>query len=239
MSNRMKGAITQISGFLAWLVACSSLSWSGELPAEAFSHLRSEEFKKRESAQAELLAWARERPEPAIEELYRQSRSADDPEVRERCLGILRDLVNDEYLKEGEGFLGIQMQQPNDIVNVPGDPKPRMAVRVTLVMPDSAAEAAGLHVNDLIAGLGDHVWHEGLAYELFREEIRQMKPNTKVTLKVLRDGKLLDIDVKLGRRPPYADTMFMDLRQVDPQALERAAKDAYFRRWLDRRKSRE
>ena len=45
----------------------SSLSWSLDLPAEAFSNLKSEEFKKRERAQAELLAWARERPELAIE----------------------------------------------------------------------------------------------------------------------------------------------------------------------------
>ena len=49
---------------------------------------------------------------------------ADDPEVRERCLAILRDLVNDEYLKDGEGYIGIRMQDEMATA-VPGDVKPR------------------------------------------------------------------------------------------------------------------
>ena len=221
---------------MTWVLATAVHSWSIELPAQPFFNLGSEEFRKRESAQAELLAWSREHPEEAKDELFRQSRVADDPEVRERCLGVLRELVNDEYLREGEGYLGIQMQQANEIVNIPGEPKPRMAIRVIQVMPESAAELAGLQVNDLIAGLGDDKWHEGPAYDLLRERIRQFKPDTRVTLKVLRNGGMMEIEVKLGRRPLQADMMFFDPRQVDPEAAERAAKDAYFRRWLERRK---
>ena len=89
---------------MAWILASASVSWSLELPAEPFSNLGSEEFRKRESAQAELLAWARERPEVAMDELFRQSRVADNPEVRERCLAVLRELVNDEY---SEGWRGL------------------------------------------------------------------------------------------------------------------------------------
>ena len=229
-----------LRSFIAlWLVGGFLLpcSWSVELPAEPFANLRSEEFRKRESAQAELLAWAREQREPAIDELFRQSRVADDPEVRERCVGILRELVNDEYLKDGEGYLGVLMQQVNEVVNFPGDPKPRMAVRVLQVMPDSAAHQAGLQFNDLIAGLGDEAWYEGIVNELVRERIRQMKPDTKVVLKVLRNGNVMDVEVKLGRRPLIADIPFMGGNKEDLDAAERAAKDAYFRRWLELRKS--
>jgi hypothetical protein len=221
-----------LAGLLG-ILACGP-SWGLELPPELFSKLKSEEFKTRESAQAELLAWARERTQPAIEELLKQSGVADDPEVRARCLGVLQDLVNDEYLTEGEGYIGIRML--DEFAVVPGDPKPRCVIRLIQVVPDSAGAEAGLLLNDLIAGLGDQSWHEGPASLAFGEQIRQLKPNTKVNLKVLRDGKLIDVEVKLGRRPLYADHLFFDPR-MDPEVAERGAKDAYFRRWLERRKS--
>ena len=216
------------------LLACLG-GWALELPAGPLVNLNSEEFRKRESAQAELLDWARAQREPAMDALLRHSRLAADPEVRERCLAVLRELVNDEYLTDGEGYLGIRMQ--DEIANLAGDPKPRSVIRVIQVIPESAAQLAGLQPNDLIAGLADQVWHEGAVSRLFSEKIRQLKPKTKVTLHVSRDGKLLEIQVTLGRRPFIADPMLPDGRAVDPEAAERAAKDAYFRRWLERKKS--
>lgn len=235
MVERMKRGLCAISMVVGWLLACPGVAWSLELPAGPLANLKSEAFRQREDAQAELLAWARRQADGVTDELLRQSRVADDPEVRERCLDVLRELVNDEYLKDGEGFIGIQML--DELANVPGDPKPRGVIRVILVVADSAAQQAGLQVNDLIAGMGDLVWHEGGASLNFREKIRQLKPNTKITLKVLRNGNLMDLEVKLGRRPLRADTLFFDERQIDLEAAERAAKEAYFRRWLERRKS--
>ena len=207
-----------------------------ELPTEYLSQLRSEEFKVREKAQTDLLAWARSQGLAATDELYRLSRESDDPEVRDRCLGVLRKLVNDEYLRDGEGYIGIQMQE--ELANVPGDPKPRGVIRVMMIMPDSPGHRAGLQFNDLIAGVGDEVWREESVLLLFREKIKQFKPETKILLKVLRNGNLMDLEVKLGRRPPLADNPFFGGNQQDLDAAEAAAKDAYFRRWLDRRKAR-
>ncbi len=215
-------------------------SWAIEIPPAIFADLKSEDFHKREAAQSELVKWARGQADPAVDELLRLSKEADDPEVRERCTGVLRDLVNDEYLKDGEGYIGIRMQ--DELANVPGDPKPRCVIRVIQVVPDSAAQQAGLQLNDLIAGLGDQAWHDGAASLSFGEKIRQLKPSSKVTLKVMRNGGLMDVEVKLGRRPPILDQPFldpfMDPSNVDLDAAERAAKDAYFRKWLERRKSR-
>jgi len=211
--------------------------WALELPPEPFAGLKSEEFSKREHAQAELVAWARQQPEAAMDELFRQSQVADDPEVRARCLAVLHDLVNDVYQKEGEGYIGVQMR--DELADVPNDPKPRRVIRVVQVMPDSAAQRAGLQLNDLIVGLEDLVWHEGSASLPFSEKIRQLKPDAKVELKVLRNGKLMDIEVTLGRRPLLADNPFLQQRMADLEAAERAAKEAYFRRWLERRKARE
>ncbi len=220
----------------AWLMSlCAEFCFAIELPGGPLADLKSEEFRKREAAQEELIAWARLEPEPAMDLLFQQSRVADDPEVRERCLAILRELVNDEYAKDGEGFIGIAMMD-EELVQ-PENAKPRGVIRVTSVIRDSAAAKAGLKFNDLILGFDDHVWNEKLISLPFREKIRELKPNSKITLNILRDGKPMNLLVILGRRPLTADNLRFGERVEDPAAAERAAKDHYFRRWLERRKA--
>lgn len=199
-----------------------------ELPPKVLSSLASRQFREREVAQVELLDWARAQPGPVMDDLLKQSRVADDPEVRERCLGVLRALVTDEYLNEGEGYIGIGLQ--DEIADVPGEPKPRGVIRVLQVQAGTPAERAGIRQNDLIVGINGEVWQE----VLFRENVRMMKPNAKVDLKILRNGGLVDLKVTLGRRPP--DPQFFNGQIFDPEAMERAAKEAYFRRWLSQRK---
>ena len=201
-----------------------------ELPLKAISGLGSQQFREREVAQVELLAWARAQPAPAMDELLRQSRIADDPEVRERCLSVLRTLVTDEYLKDGEGYLGIMLK--DEISDIPGEPKPREVIRVLMVKADSPADHGGIRQNDMIVGVNGEIWQE----VIFRANIRKMNPNLKVDLKILRDGVWVDLKVPLGRRPANADGWIFPGQTYDPEAAERAAKEAYFRRWLSLRK---
>jgi hypothetical protein len=211
--------------------------WCLDLPAGPLSNLQSDEFRIREAAQAELLAWARKRPDSAMDVLFRISRTHGDPEVRERCLAVLRELVNDEYLKEGEGFLGVRMQDEKALV--PGDQKLRSVIRVIQVVPDSAAQRAGVKFNDLIAGLDEKAWHDEAALVPFMNHIRQIKPGHRVTLRILRNGGMIDLPVKLGRRPLFSENPFFGQRQADIEAAERTARDAYFHRWLELRKARD
>jgi hypothetical protein len=220
------------------LTACWGMAFAGqdaEIPAKPLGELESEDFKTRENAQAAILAWARQNPQQAMDLLYEHSLHADEPEVRERCLDVLRALVNDEYLREGEGYLGIRMLDESTVV--PGDPKPRSVIRVLQVVPDSAAAKAGLRVNDLIAGIEDQTWQGTPAMRPFSEAVRQYKPGTRLTLKVVREGALIDLPVVLGRRPLFADNPFLDQRQLDLEAAEKAASEAYFRRWMELRKA--
>jgi len=234
MKIKVPGRVT--SGWVGiTLLGVSHAAWAMALPTEPLLRLTSEEFHNRERGQADLLAWAREHREPAMDALFRHSREAADPEVRERCLAVLRELVNDAYLKEGEGYLGIRMQ--DEIANLPGDTKPRAVIRVIQVVADTAAQNAGIQPNDLIAGLGGLDWPERGASQLFMGKIRQLKPNSKVTLQVSRNGKRLDIQVTLGRRPFIADPLLFDERPVDLEAAERAAKETYFRHWLEHKMS--
>ncbi len=203
---------------------------AAELPPTVIAGLGSQQFREREIAQVKLLDWARAQPGPAMDELLRQSRMAGDPEVRERCLSVLRSLVTDEYLKEGEGYIGIALK--DEMSDVPGEPKPRGVIHVLMVQPESPAEHAGIRQNDLIVGTNGEIWQE----ILFRANVRTMKPNMKVDLKILRDGGLIDLKVTVGRRPLSADISFFPGQTFDPEATERAAKEAYFRRWLSQRK---
>lgn len=211
---------------------------AAEFPTATLENFKSEDFRTRETAQANLLEWSRKNPGIATDRLFVLSQTADDPEVGERCLAVLRELIGDEYLKEGEGYIGIRMQ--DEISNtIPGDPKPRSVIRILQVVADSPAHQAGLKLNDLIAGLEDRVWRDGAASISFMQTVREFKPATRITLRVVRDNKLLDVPVKLARRPLFADNPFLDESQLDLQTAEKAAKEAYFRRWMDARKVRD
>jgi len=205
-----------------------------ELPAPLVQGLGSQEFRERQQAESEMLDWARQRPEAAMVELLRQSRVADDPEVRSRCLSVLRDLVMDEYLNDGAGYLGITMQ--NEVAKIPGQAKPFSVIRVTQVVFESAAQKADLRLNDVIVSLEGEFWPEGLATTPFAEVIRLKKPKSKVTLEVLRDDQLIELEVILGKRPPSLNQLLFNGERVDAEAAERADKEAYFRLWLSQRK---
>ena len=216
--------------FTFLLVILPDLVGAVELPVRPLSNLGSRQFHEREVAQSELLQWARTHPESTTGEFLRQSREADDPEVRLRCHQILRVLVMDEY--EGEGYMGIGLQ--DEISTVPGELKPRGLIRVTMVQEGTPAERAGIRNGDLIAGVDGNLWPE----ELFRQKILMMRPNTKINLRIVRGGELVTLQLKLGRRPLSVGNGFFNGPNVDPEAAERAAKEAYFRRWLDQRKLR-
>ena len=150
-------------------------------------------------------------------------------------MDVLRDLVMDEYGSEGKGYIGISMKDM--VANLPGEPNPRNVILVTNVLPKTPADHAGIRVNDLIVGLNGKSWGENDTFRQFQEKIQALKPNTKVELKILREGDLVDMRFKLGKLPEFGDARFFNGRNFDPVAAERAAKEAYFRRWLSERKS--
>jgi hypothetical protein len=230
----LTGNMRAMASLAPWICAACI---AAEIPPGPLADLESEDFRTREQAQAKILEWGRSEPAEAKELLYDKSIHAAEPEVRERCLAVLRELVGDEYSKEGEGFIGVRMQEETAII--PGDPERRGVIRVTFVMPKSPAEAAGLQINDLIAGIENKVWHEMPVLIPFSDEVRKFKPGSTVKLSVMRDNKLLEIPVTLTRRPLIADNPFLQDQGVDIETAEAAAREAYFKRWLERRKIRE
>ncbi|MCB1131025.1 MAG: PDZ domain-containing protein [Verrucomicrobiae bacterium] len=211
--------------------ACLAL----ELPPEILAGLASDRFRDRESSEAELLAWARQRPDKSASSLLEAVQENPEPEVRERCLAVLKELVDDEYLRDGRGYIGILMR--NEAMLVPGDERLRRVIRIIQVVQDSAAEKAGLRVGDVIAGTSDMKWYDGEASEQFGKAIQAMKPRTKVELKLLRDNKPMDVVVVLGRRPPEADAAFMNGNPNAAMEAAERAREAFFEEWLKRHKA--
>lgn len=207
------------------------------LPDEIFGRLKSEDFKIREGAHAQMLQWAKLNPAIAADELYRQSQIATDPEQRTRCLSILRNLILDEFDQQGQGFVGIQMQDTIAKITEEGKPLTMRAVRITHILPGMAAEAAGLKANDTIIGLNGKKWTSELVSDAFMDSIKKLKPGTKVKLQILRMNTIHEVEVTLCRRPQTEMDPRFELNLERFEAQKQAEKEAYFQGWLEQRKA--
>lgn len=212
-----------------------SAAFADKVPADVLNQLRSEQFSEREKAQKDLFDWVLKSGDKGVQALISFHTESDDPEVRSRCMEVLRQIALDEFASNGEGYIGINMQDV--FVTVPGDPVQRAGIGVVQVVDDSAASAAGLLAGDVIVGIGDEVWREIPIKDKFGKQIRNLKPKSKVSLKVLRRDKLLEIEVILRRRPPIpVNPLLWDEPQANLEALSKAEQDAFFRNWLRARK---
>lgn len=224
--------IMSVSRFipLAFLVA---VLHGGEAPpAKLIEGLASEEFALRETAQAELQVWAMESPKTSASELLKLSQSTDDPEIRKRAEAVLKVLAEADYLSDGQGYIGILMQE--EILEGGAEGEPPMGIRVLDVMPGTPAEKADLRAGDIITALDGKGWKGIGAVTEFGETVAAKKPLVEVKLTIRRGGaEPLDINVKLGKRP------IPDLRAAggDLQKLEERAKERHFKQWLLERRA--
>lgn len=215
-------------GLVLLFVALPKLHGEQVILSSLLQDLASEEFVKRETAQANLLAWALENPKPAIRKLLSVSRDDDDPEVRKRALGVLKALADTDYLSEGQGYLGILMQE--EPLEAAQDGKVRFGIRILQVMKGSPADLAELKIGDLIVSLDGKAWEQMGAVTAFSESIAAKKPLVKVVLMVRKaQAEPVAITIQLGKRPTPDLRVGGDLGQLEEQAKER-----HFKEWLQK-----
>lgn len=102
------------------------------------------------------------------------------------------------------GFLGVDIQDLTIALAKAFGMKDAKGVLIPAVHKDSPAEKAGMKANDIIVEL------EGKAVESARElqsKIAIIKPETRVKLVVMRDGKRKTLTVKLAKRPPMSEIL--------------------------------
>lgn len=88
------------------------------------------------------------------------------------------------------GYLGVMMEQAEG------------GVKIKEVMPNTAAAKAGLKVDDLITAVDNMPI---LDLDTMMETLAKKKPADKVVVKIVRDGKPMELTAELGRRPPNAN----------------------------------
>ena len=212
------------------------------LPEGLIGRLADDSFRVREAAEKELVEWAMRDPDAAIEPLYEMAMGHEEPEVRARALSALKAPLATRYLQQGRGYVGITMNQ------IPGElPGGGTGVVITQVVEESPAAGAGLQAGDIVTAINGTGWEGGDAVEAFRTRIQGMKPGTRVTLGILREGKNLDIRLELGRLPPGAELPGFGLfgrfggmpmmEELDFKAMEEAGKEEHFRQWLRERRA--
>ena len=207
------------------VAALVGFSFAAEVPRRFIEGLAAEKFASREESQALFLAWALEQKVAPARKIYLLSEKHDDPEVRKRCLEVLRGLSERDYLTEGSGFLGITMNEVQ--MKLGDDPKGVVLVFITMVLPKSPAEKAGLKEGDGIVSLDGKAFQMNTAVEDFSSRIREKKPTEIVKLKVMRAAGCVDeVKVTLGRHPaPGQSAGGLDLEKADERARQQFFED--------------
>jgi serine protease Do len=103
-----------------------------------------------------------------------------------------------KYGKVTRGYVGLSGQDLTEDMATLSGVKGTKGVIVAGVEKGSPADRAGLTTDDVIVALNGKKLD---SYDAFRNEIAVLKPGTKVTLQVLREGKTRDVEVTLGERP--------------------------------------
>jgi S1-C subfamily serine protease len=96
------------------------------------------------------------------------------------------------------GWLGVQIQNLNsDLAKKLNAPSEDGAL-IARVIEKSPAEKAGLKKDDIITDFNGHSIYE---VDDLMEAVRRTKPETKVSLAILRDGQKKSVPVTLGKEP--------------------------------------
>lgn len=204
-----------------------------EIPGDLRGRLASDAFEEREEAQAELLRRLRPSGNESALSLLQYLPREKDPEVRSRCLAVLRDLVGEQYLQEdgAKGYLGVQMAEPG--VELPEHEGPgRFGVIVTAVWKDTPAGRAGLQAGDIIVAINGVTWHAENASAGLQNLVASFKPGTEVVVRVLRGGDALEFTAVLARRSPTHDERRPPQGELDHEKIEREDREQFFQRWL-------
>ena len=160
------------------------------------SRLGSDIFNERQDATERLV----ELGSRAYEVLAQEYRASDDYEVRLRIRDIVTRCFFHENLFARSGFLGVGLEVYSRAIDQ-RVPEGHGGVAITRVVPDTAADRAGLEMGDLIVGIDGQPLGPDLDREGFSRLIREAGPGTVMCLSIYRDQRLRPRDVTLGVRP--------------------------------------
>lgn len=114
--------------------------------------------------------------------------------------------IYEQLVSEGEvtrGFLGVGYEQLTpELAKAFELAEDVTGVVITEIVADSAAEKAGLKHNDIIVEFNGKPVDSAAG---FRNNVAMLKPGTEVNIAVIRDGKRIELEITLGKRPSGAE----------------------------------
>lgn len=217
-----------------------------EVPAGLIEQLGADQFDLRKGAYAELKKWSKEHIEIAPELLHKAWQASNQPEAKSRCYELMKESAVSRKFGRGKGFVGIMMDAmiiggralPNqgDVVPNANPNALQRGIRIAQVLPKTPAQKAGLKAGDVIMGIDKLDFNELPeknqrfdARSVFQDYVKSKQPDDVITLHLLRDGKKIDQEVTLMKRPASADASLFG-REED---MERREADLYFEQWLE------
>lgn len=104
----------------------------------------------------------------------------------------------------------------------------RDTVHIMYVEPNGPSDKAGLHIGDRILGVNDSsLTTPGITSSQIKDQIKG-RPGSTAKLKILRDGKTLNIDVARGSIPvPSVDAAYMINERVGYIKLNKFTQNSY------------
>ncbi len=125
---------------------------------------------------------------------------------------IMDQLIDRGYVSRG--YIGVGIQDITPDLAIAFDLDEPSGVLVTRVMPDSPGDKAGLLSGDIILSLdGEHL---ATGSDL-RNRVAEKQPGSKISLRIIRDGKEKDIDVTLTELPG-TEKIAEEIEETLPQA---------------------
>ncbi len=137
---------------------------------------------------------------------------------------VMRSLIETGTVTRG--YLGVQTETVTaDVAEQLGLPKDAKGVAITDIFPDSPAEKADLKRSDVILAINDRPVP---TLEELRLAIAQMPPDSKIKLRLIRDGKERTLDVTLGKLAEKPNELLagVNIGKLTDEVRKRAGLDA-------------
>jgi len=150
----------------------------------------------RDRATAELKTAGRER----LDDLAVAYKAARSWEVRLRIKEVAAHIFLTSELKMSGGFLGVRHRMLTE-VDQANQPVVQGGMRIVEVLPNTAAQAAGLMPGDTITAIDGQALRADQGPDDFARRIGRLTQGSRVRLTVLRGEQSLDVPVTLGARP--------------------------------------
>ncbi|MDQ7066005.1 MAG: PDZ domain-containing protein [candidate division KSB1 bacterium] len=122
------------------------------------------------------------------------------------ALLVFSSAPHSAFAAKQRGWLGVAIQEMTPSLQEALNAGDQWGLVITEVMDGSPAERAGLREEDII------LKYDGKPVTRFEELarlVRRTRPGTDVTLVILRDGKQMEIRVKIGKRPRRDSNVFL------------------------------